>query len=190
MLCAESVVAESPRLAQFGSISCGCPGIVPLIYRVTPVSSEPRHGRHRGTPYRRTTPPVGQQWVLGLALGGVLALLLGLAGFSSVQGLRENGVTTEAEVVDVTRVKSAFSYSLRYALEDGTVITCSTEDVLGEPAQGDTIRVLYERGYADVNCQSADYGTGFEAPITFTVGGGAVIAAAVGLHVFRRPKAA
>ncbi len=133
---------------------------------------------------------MARRWILGLALGGVLALLFGFAGFSSVQGLRTNGVTTEAEVVDVTRVKSAFSYSLRHVLEDGTVVTCSTENVLGEPAQGDTIQVLYEPEYPDVNCQSADYGTGFEAPITFTVGGSAMIATAVGLHLFRRPRAA
>lgn len=123
-----------------------------------------------------------------MALGGVLALLLGLAGFSSVQGLRNNGVITRAEVVEVTRVKSAFSYTLRYGLEDGTVVTCSTEDVLGEPAKGDTIQVLYEREYPDANCQSADYGTGFEAPLTFTVGGGVMIVAAVGLYLVRRPK--
>jgi len=121
-----------------------------------------------------------------LASGGVLALLLGHAGFSSVQGLRSNGVTTRAEIVDVTRVRSAFSYSLRYALEDGTVVTCSTEDVLGEPAKGDTIHVLYERDNPDVNCQSADYGTGFEAPIAVSVGGGVMIAAAGGLYLVRR----
>ena len=127
---------------------------------------------------------------MGLVLGGVVALLFGFAGFSSVQGLRTNGVTTEAEVVDVTPVKSASRYSLRYVLKDGTAVTCSTEDVLGEPAQGDTIQVLYDREYPDVNCQSADYGTGFEEPITFTVGGSAMIAAAVGLYFFRRAKAA
>jgi hypothetical protein len=132
---------------------------------------------------------VRQQWVLGLAVGGVLALLLGLAGFSSVQGLRNDGVTARAEILDVTRVKSAFSYSLRYALEDGTVVTCSTGDVLGEPEKGDTILVLYERGYPDVNCQSADYGTSFEAPIAVTVGGGVMIAAAVGLYLVRRRTA-
>ncbi len=150
------------------------------------MSSEPPRGRHRGAPYRQAAPPGGQKWVLGLALGGVLGLLLGLAGFSSVQGLRDNGVTVRAEVVDVTRVRSASSYSLRYVLEDGTAVTCSTEDVLGEPAKGDTIQVLYERDYPDVNCQSADYGTGFEAPIAITVGGGVMIAASVGLYIFRR----
>ena len=171
-----------------GSIACGCRGIVPLNYRDA-VRSEPRHGRHRGTPYRRTAPPVGQQWVLGLALGGVLALLLGLAGFSSVQGLRNNGVITRAKVVEVTRVKSAFSYSLRYVIENGRVVTCSTEDVLGKPAKGDTIQVLYEREYPDVNCQTADYGTGFAAPVAGTVGGGVMIAAAVGLYLVRRQTA-
>lgn len=124
-----------------------------------------------------------------MALGGVLALLLGLAGFSSVQGLRNNGVITRAEVVDVTRVKSAFSYSLLYVLEDGTVVTCSTEDVLGKPAKGDTIQVLYEREYPDVNCQSADYGTSFTAPVAVTVGGGVMTAAAAGLYLVRRPTA-
>lgn len=116
-----------------------------------------------------------------MALAGLLALLLGLAGFSSVQGLRSSGVITRAEVVEVTRVKPAFSYTLRYVLEDGTAVTCSTEDVLGERTKGDTIQVLYEREYPDVDCQSADYGTGFEAPFTFTVGGGVMIVAAVGL---------
>lgn len=157
----------------------------PLIYRDA-VRSEPPPGRHRGAPYRRTAPPGGQKSVLGLALGGMLGLLLGLAGFSSVQGLRDNGVTTQAEVVDVTRVKSAFSYSLRYVLPDGTAVSCSTQDVLGGPAKGDTVQVLYERDYPDVNCQSADYGTGFEGPVAFTAMGGVMMATSLGLYIFRR----
>lgn len=123
-------------------------------------------------------------------LGGVLAVLMGSAGFISVQGLRDDGVTTEAEVVNITRIKSAVSYSLRYVLKDGSELTCSTEDVLGEPAEGDRIQVLYERGYADVNCQSADYGTGFGEPITFTAAGSAMIVAAGGFYLLQRSKAA
>ncbi len=118
----------------------------------------------------------------------MLGLLLGFAGFSSVQGLRDNGVTTRAEVVDVTRVKSAFNYSLRYVLPDGTAVTCSTEDVLGEPAKGDTIQVLYERDYPGVNCQSADYGTSFEGPIAITAIGGVMSVTSLGLYLVRRRR--
>jgi hypothetical protein len=95
-------------------------------------------------------------------------------------------VITTAEVVDVTRVKSATSYSLTYALGDKTVVTCSTEDVLGEPVRGDMIQVLYDREDPEINCQSADYGTDFTAPIIFTAAGGVLIAASFGIPLLMR----
>jgi hypothetical protein len=134
--------------------------------------------------------PGARQWILGLSLGGGLLLVFGLGGFISVQGLRDNGVTTTAEVVEVTHFKGASTYFLRYILEDATVVNCSTGDVLGAPERGDTIEVMYDHENPDTNCQSADYGTDFTMPVGFTAAGGTMFIAAVTVYGLARRTAA
>jgi len=121
-----------------------------------------------------------------LLLTGAVALLLGLAGLSSVQGLRDHGVNTTAEVVDVSSVKGGFSYTLRYVLEDGSMVSCETEDVLGRPARGATVPVLYDREAPDVNCQSAAYGTDLTAPAIMIIAGVVMLGTAAGVRVLVR----
>lgn len=134
-----------------------------------------RIGRHAGS----VRPITNWGWIGGLLLGGVLAVLLGVGGVVSVQGLSDNGVRASAEVVEVTSAgRSGYNYTLRYALEDGTVVSCETGDVLGRPTLGDTVRVLYDRQAPDMNCQSADYGTDMALPIIFIVGGAVMLVVA------------
>ena len=135
------------------------------------MTTERRAGRHEGSPASWRGRPRRGSWVWGLLFSGAVAILLGLAGVSSVHGLRDNGRTASGEVVDVATFRGAYTYTLRFAIEDGTVVTCETGDVLGEPAMGDTLPVLYDREAPDVNCQGADYGTDLTAPVLFVVGG-------------------
>lgn len=128
------------------------------------------------------------RWIVGLALGAGLSLLFGLGGFSTVQGLRDNGVTTTARVQEVTHFKGASTYFLRYALENGSEATCSTGDVLGEPQRGDTIQIMYDRQDPGINCQSASYGTDLTEAVVFTAAGGAMLLAAVTAYFFARRR--
>lgn len=145
--------------------------------------TERRPGRHAGAPGPRPGRLSGF-WVLLLI--GVVGVLLGLAGLSSVQGLRDHGVRTSAEVLDIASVKGGYSYILRYGLENGTVVNCETEDVLGRPARGAALQVLYDRELPDVNCQSADYGTDLTAPVVMIIAGVVMMVSAAGIRIFSR----
>lgn len=135
--------------------------------------------------------PTFRQWFIGLTVGGGMLLVFGLGGFSSVSGLRVHGVTTEAVVTDVTHVKGSSTYFLRYRVSGSRVVTCSTEDVLGDPERGSTIEVRYDSTDPSVNCQSADYSTGYGDAIGFTTAGSALLlgAAAGYLRVRNSPGA-
>lgn len=130
--------------------------------------------------------PTFRQWFIGLAFAGGMLLTFGLGGFSSVAGLRAHGVRTDAVVTHVTHFKGVDNYFLRYRV-GSRMVTCSTEDVLEEPSEGETITVLYDSTDPTVNCQSADYGTGYGESVGFTVAGaGLLLPAFVGYFVVRR----
>jgi hypothetical protein len=128
-------------------------------------------------------------WMIATFCCGALLLLLGLADFSTVDGLRQHGATTSAVVTRVTQFKSNDTYFLRYILPGGRVITCSTEDVIGDVEAGQHIDVLYDSTDPG-SCQSADYGTGYGEPISFTVAGAVLLLISIVLYLRVRIRSA